>query len=92
MWILNQSGIMGNERADEAAKTALEEDINDQDLYPPQDLINWLNKTDAKTDKKGGHYEIEKGNYRVERRLNQLKQKEAIGGIQTKDGVHKSNR
>jgi hypothetical protein len=37
------------------------------------------------------HHEIPKENYRVERRLNQPKQKGASGGIQTKDGVHTSN-
>jgi hypothetical protein len=36
-------------------------------------------------------HEIPKGNYRVEGRLNQPKQKGASGGIQTKGGVHTSN-
>jgi hypothetical protein len=57
MWIPSHSEIIGNERADEAEKNPLEEDINDRELYPPQDLINWLKKTEAKTDKKGGHKE-----------------------------------
>jgi ribonuclease HI len=48
MWIPSHSGITGNETADEAAKKALEEDINDREQYPPQDLINCLQKTDAK--------------------------------------------
>jgi ribonuclease HI len=39
MWIQSQSGITRNERADEAAKNVLEEDINDRELYPLQDLI-----------------------------------------------------
>jgi hypothetical protein len=38
----------GNKKAYEAAKNPLEEDINDRELYPPQDLINWMKKTDAK--------------------------------------------
>jgi hypothetical protein len=31
-----------------ARKNALEEDINDRELYSPLDLINWLKKTNAK--------------------------------------------
>jgi hypothetical protein len=50
MWIPSYSGITGNERADEA-KNALDEDINDRELYPPQDLIQWMKKTDAKNRK-----------------------------------------
>jgi hypothetical protein len=51
------SEITENERADEASKNALEEDVNDRELYPPQDLINWMKKTDAKTVKNGEHRE-----------------------------------
>jgi hypothetical protein len=47
--------MTGNERADEAAKNALEEEINDRELYPPENLINWIKKTNQRTDKKGGH-------------------------------------
>jgi ribonuclease HI len=48
MWIPSHSGVMGNKRADEAARNALEEDINNRELYPPRDLFNWMKKTDAK--------------------------------------------
>jgi hypothetical protein len=34
--------------ADQAAKIALEEDINGRELYPPQELMNRMKKTDAK--------------------------------------------
>jgi hypothetical protein len=87
MWIPSHTG---NERADEAAKNALEEYINDRELYPPQDLINWM-KSRRKVDTGRKHHEIQKGNYRVEGRLNQPKQKGASGGIHTKDRVHTSN-
>jgi hypothetical protein len=43
---------MGIESADEAAKNALEEVVNDRKLYPPQTLINWMNNTDAKNRQK----------------------------------------
>jgi ribonuclease HI len=57
MWIPSHSGITGNEKADESATDALEEDISDRKLYTPQDLINWMKKTRQKPDKKGGHRE-----------------------------------
>jgi hypothetical protein len=55
-----------------------------------------MKKTDTKNRQKSGHrgrkhHVIQKGNYRVEGRLNQPKQKGASGSIQTKDGVHTSN-
>jgi hypothetical protein len=50
MWIPSHSGITENENT-------LEVDINDKELYPPQDLIIWMKKTDEKTDKKGEHRE-----------------------------------
>jgi ribosomal protein L37AE/L43A len=37
------------------------------------------------------HHEIQKGNYKMEGRLKQPKQKRASGGFQIKDGVHTSN-
>jgi hypothetical protein len=80
---------MGNERADEAAKNALEEDINNRELYPPQDQINWMKKTEAKNRQERwalgeNTYEIQKGNYRVEGLLNQQKQK----GARLRTGTH----
>jgi ribonuclease HI len=36
MWIPSHSRITGNDRADEAAKNALEEDIFDRERYPPK--------------------------------------------------------
>jgi hypothetical protein len=78
MWIPSHSRITGNERADEAANNALDEDINDRELYPPQDLIGWIRKTDAKNRQKRKHHEIQKRNYRVEGRFHQPKQNEQV--------------
>jgi ribonuclease HI len=38
IWIPSHSEIKGNEKADEGAKSVLEEDINDQELYSPQNV------------------------------------------------------
>jgi hypothetical protein len=61
VWIPSQSGITGNEKVDEAAKNALQE----QDR--PQDLINWIKKTAAKNRQERWaqgkkHHEIQRGN------------------------------
>jgi hypothetical protein len=40
------SGISGNE-ADQAAKDALTEEIDNRETYSPQDLIKWLKKEEA---------------------------------------------
>jgi hypothetical protein len=47
MWTPSHSEITGNERTGEVAKNTLAEDINDRELYPPQELINWMKKIDA---------------------------------------------
>jgi hypothetical protein len=52
VWIPSRSGVTGSEKADEAAKNALEEDFNDRELYLPQYLIKWTKKTDTKNRQK----------------------------------------
>jgi hypothetical protein len=49
----SHSRITGNDWADEATKNALEEEINDRELYPPQDLVGATGRK---------HHEIQKGN------------------------------
>jgi hypothetical protein len=40
-------GIPGNEKADQAPKEALDEDISTTERYPPDDLKKWLTKADS---------------------------------------------
>jgi ribonuclease HI len=37
-------GIGGNEAADQEAKDAVNEEIDNQEPYPPQDLMKWMKK------------------------------------------------
>jgi hypothetical protein len=40
-------GISGNEAADQAAKDALTEEIDNRETYPPQDLKKWMKKEES---------------------------------------------
>jgi hypothetical protein len=44
-------GIPGNEQADEEAKAALDDDLQQNEEYPPKDLKNWLNAETTKNRK-----------------------------------------
>jgi ribonuclease HI len=44
----SHKGIPGNEKADQAAKEALDEDIPTTERYPPDDLKKWLTEEDFK--------------------------------------------
>jgi ribonuclease HI len=44
IWISSHVGIGENEVADQAAKDALNEEIGNQEPYPPQDLMKWMKK------------------------------------------------
>jgi hypothetical protein len=48
LWIPSHAGIPGNEKADQAAKEALDEDISTTERYPPDDLKKWLTEEDFK--------------------------------------------
>jgi hypothetical protein len=44
-------GIPGNEQADEEAKATLDDDLEQNEDYPPKDLGNWLKAETAKNRK-----------------------------------------
>jgi ribonuclease HI len=53
-WVPSRVGIPGNETADAAAKEALHEEIQQDEKYPPQDLIKWIKTFIKKNNKKNG--------------------------------------
>jgi ribonuclease HI len=42
IWVPSHVRIGGNEVADQAAKDALNEEIGNQEPYPPQNLMKWM--------------------------------------------------
>jgi ribonuclease HI len=53
LWVSSHVKIPGNEVADEAAKEALDEEIQQNEKYPPQDLKKIKNKRQAEQRKNG---------------------------------------
>jgi ribonuclease HI len=50
LWVYSHKEIPGNEKTDQTAKEALDEDIPTTERYPPDDLKKWLTEEDLKKD------------------------------------------
>jgi hypothetical protein len=76
-------GIPGNEKGDQAAKEALDEDISTTERYPPDDLKKWLTEEDFK--KRGQRWK--NGNNKMKERKPDVDRKEGTKGMQRKEQV-----
>jgi ribonuclease HI len=52
LWVPGHMGIPGNEQADEEAKAAMDDDIQQNEEYPSKDLEKWLKTETTKIRKK----------------------------------------
>jgi hypothetical protein len=48
LWVPSSKGIPGNNKTDQTAKEALDEDISTIERYSPDDLKKWLTEEDCK--------------------------------------------
>jgi hypothetical protein len=78
----SHKGIPDNEKADQAAKEALDEDISTTERYPPDDLKKWLTEVDfKKRDQRWNN-----GNNEIERKPD-VDRKEDLKGMPRKEQV-----
>jgi hypothetical protein len=86
----------GNEKVDQAAKEALDEDISTTERYPPDDLKKWLTEEDfKKRDQrwKNGNNEMKERKPDVDRKEDTkgMPRKRASGNIQTQNRVYEGH-
>jgi hypothetical protein len=83
LWVPSHKWMAGNEKADEAAKETLDEDIPNTERYPPEDLRKWLTEEDfKKIDQRWKNW----NNKMKEKKLN-VDRKEDTKGMPSKDQV-----
>jgi hypothetical protein len=83
LWVYSHVGIPGNEKADQAAKEALDEDISTTERYPPDNLKKWLTEEDFK--KRGQRWK--NGNNEMKERKPDVDRKEGTKGMPRKEQV-----
>jgi hypothetical protein len=81
----SHKGIPCNEKADQAAKEALDEDIPTTESYPPDDLKKWLTEEDFKNRERKEAGRRQKKGYK--RNAN----KRASGNIQTQKRIYEGH-
>jgi hypothetical protein len=57
LWVPGHMNIPENEQVDEEAKAALDDDIQQNEEYPPEDLEKWLKTETTKIRKSDGETE-----------------------------------
>jgi hypothetical protein len=86
LWVPSHKRIPDNEKADQAAKETLDEDILTTKRYPPDNLKKWLNEEDFK--KRDQRWK--NGSNEMKERKPDVNRKEDTKGMSRKDQVAKS--
>jgi hypothetical protein len=83
LWVLSHKGIPGNEKADQAAKKVLDEDIPTTERYPSDNMKKWLTEEDFKK----GDQRWKNGNNKMKERKPDVDRKEDTKKMPRKEQV-----